>query len=133
MTPTEVKSARQAYQMTQEDFARFMCVSISTVRNWEQGRSKPPGYVDVVFPIISRNVLGTPTTAPPEYTVWTSGVAGLAMPAPRVVHVFKRLGPIHTTYAAFEDAYKHEALALNARYVLVTERKAILIMDCNNP
>ena len=38
-----VRLFRQAMHLTQDDFARMMEVAPSTVRNWEGGKSDPPG------------------------------------------------------------------------------------------
>jgi putative transcriptional regulator len=42
-TPEQVRSLRRALGMSQEQFATHLGVSISSVRDWEQGRRKPRG------------------------------------------------------------------------------------------
>lgn len=39
---TEFKMARLAAGLSQPQTATFLNVSVSTVRNWEKGRSEPP-------------------------------------------------------------------------------------------
>lgn len=39
--PVKVKKIREKLHLTQEEFARRLCVSLGTLRNWEQGRSSP--------------------------------------------------------------------------------------------
>lgn len=39
----KVKEIRQKLGLTQSGFAKMICVSVATVRNWEQGRTYPEG------------------------------------------------------------------------------------------
>ena len=41
MTPVEIKNIRQNLMISQEDFARKIGVTISTIHRWEKGKSKP--------------------------------------------------------------------------------------------
>ena len=41
--PVRVKSIREKLGLTQAKFSRMICVSIGTLRNWEQGRTYPEG------------------------------------------------------------------------------------------
>ena len=38
---TEIKRIRQSTMLSQEEFARELCVSFATVNRWETGRAKP--------------------------------------------------------------------------------------------
>ena len=40
MTPSQLKEARQALGLTQEQLADEIGASLASVRNWEQGRCK---------------------------------------------------------------------------------------------
>jgi putative transcriptional regulator len=37
------KEVRERLGLTQESFARLLCVSVETLQNWEQGRREPTG------------------------------------------------------------------------------------------
>jgi len=39
----KVKELRKKLGLTQSEFARMLCVSVATLRNWEQGRTYPEG------------------------------------------------------------------------------------------
>jgi putative transcriptional regulator len=39
----DVKRIRQKLKLTQKEFAKMICVSPATLRNWEQGRTCPEG------------------------------------------------------------------------------------------
>ncbi len=41
--PVKVKSIREKLKLTQAQFAKMLCVSLGTLRNWEQGRTYPEG------------------------------------------------------------------------------------------
>lgn len=41
--PVKVKKIREKFKLTQTEFARMICVSPATLRNWEQGRTYPEG------------------------------------------------------------------------------------------
>lgn len=41
--PMEVKKIREKLKLTQAEFAKMICVSLATLRNWEQGRTYPEG------------------------------------------------------------------------------------------
>ena len=43
MTPPRVRLIRQRTNLTQDTFARFLNISVSTLQNWEQGRRQPTG------------------------------------------------------------------------------------------
>jgi len=41
--PTDVRAIRDQFEVTQAEFAMMIGVSVSTLRNWEQGRRMPDG------------------------------------------------------------------------------------------
>jgi putative transcriptional regulator len=53
--PVEVKAVRQSLEKSQAEFARMIGVSISTLRNWEQGRRRPDGPARVLVRVAATN------------------------------------------------------------------------------
>jgi putative transcriptional regulator len=48
-TAEQIRGLRRSLGMSQEAFAQHLSVSISSVRDWEQGRRKPRGlYAKVI-------------------------------------------------------------------------------------
>jgi len=41
--PVKVKAIRAKLKLSQSQFAEMLCVSLGTLRNWEQGRTYPEG------------------------------------------------------------------------------------------
>ena len=41
--PVKVRKIREKLDLTQEEFATMLCISLGTLRNWEQGRTYPEG------------------------------------------------------------------------------------------
>ena len=50
----DVQQVRQAFHLSQNTFAKFMGVSVGTLRNWEQGRRRPSGAARVLLRIAIR-------------------------------------------------------------------------------
>ena len=50
----DVQQVRQTFNLSQDTFARFMGVSVGTLRNWEQGRRHPTGATRVLLRIAIR-------------------------------------------------------------------------------
>jgi putative transcriptional regulator len=50
----DVQYVRQTFHASQDAFAKFMGVSVSTLRNWEQGRRRPTGAARVLLTIALR-------------------------------------------------------------------------------
>ena len=50
----DVQRVRQTFNLSQDTFARFMGVSVGTLRNWEQGRRHPTGAARVLLRIAIR-------------------------------------------------------------------------------
>ena len=41
--PAKIRAIRMKLRLTQYRFAALLCVSLATLRNWEQGRTAPEG------------------------------------------------------------------------------------------
>ena len=50
----DVKSIRNALELSQESFAGFLGVSLGTVRNWEQKRREPQGPARALLLVAAR-------------------------------------------------------------------------------
>lgn len=48
----EVKSLRESLNKSQSEFAKLLGVSVSTLRNWEQGRRKPMGPAQALLKLV---------------------------------------------------------------------------------
>ena len=48
----DIRELRKRTRMSQRDFSAFFGIPLGTVRNWEQGISKPPDYVFSMIAII---------------------------------------------------------------------------------
>ncbi len=53
--PPDIKSVRGKLNVTQNEFAIMIGVSVRTLQNWEQGRRKPEGPAKDLLRIASRN------------------------------------------------------------------------------
>ena len=51
----EVQLIRKKYGLSQEKFATLLGISVSTLRNWEQGRRKPEGPARVLLRVAARH------------------------------------------------------------------------------
>lgn len=51
----DVKELRERLDLTQGEFANTFGVSLSTLRNWEQGKREPDGPAKVLLNVISHN------------------------------------------------------------------------------
>ena len=51
----DVRAIRQTLQMTQEQFARRFGLSLSSVREWEQGRARPDKAAQVLLKVVARS------------------------------------------------------------------------------
>ena len=47
----EAKEIRSKFDLTQDEFANLLNISVATLRNWEQGRRKPEGPARVLLNI----------------------------------------------------------------------------------
>ena len=55
LEPLQVKHIREDYGLTQEEFATLLGISVSTLRNWEQGRRKPEGPALVLLRVAEKH------------------------------------------------------------------------------
>jgi len=53
--PSDVKKIRASLHRSQAQFAQMIGVSISTLRNWEQGRRVPEGPARALLRVAARN------------------------------------------------------------------------------
>ena len=53
--PSDVKRIRASLHQSQAQFARMIGVSVSTLRNWEQGRRIPVGPARALLLVAARN------------------------------------------------------------------------------
>ena len=53
--PADVKSVRRKLEASQAEFALMIGVSVSTLRNWEQGRRTPEGPALALLRVASKN------------------------------------------------------------------------------
>lgn len=71
--PPNARQIRRKFQLTQSDFARLIGISVSTLRNWEQGVRVPEGpaqvllriadaHPEAVFEVTSQYGVRTPAT-----------------------------------------------------------------------
>ena len=51
----DVKHIREGYQLSQEQFALLLGISVKTLRNWEQGRRTPGGPARVLLQVVARH------------------------------------------------------------------------------
>ena len=51
----DIRSVRQKFKLSQEDFASEFCFSVTQIRDWEQGRSRPIGGVRAYIMLIDQN------------------------------------------------------------------------------
>ncbi|MCV0352773.1 MAG: helix-turn-helix domain-containing protein [Nitratireductor sp.] len=51
----DIKAIRKSLGLSQEDFAAEFCFSISQIRDWEQGRSRPLDNTRVYLLMIAKN------------------------------------------------------------------------------
>lgn len=50
-----VKKIRTGYKLSQSEFAALMGISVSTLRNWEQGRRTPEGAARVLLQVAAKH------------------------------------------------------------------------------
>ena len=50
-----VQEIRRQYGLTQDKFAKLLGISVSTLRNWEQGRRKPEGPARVLLKVAEKH------------------------------------------------------------------------------
>jgi len=53
--PPEIKTVRESLNVSQNEFALMIGVSVRTLQNWEQGRRQPEGPAKALLRIASKN------------------------------------------------------------------------------
>lgn len=53
--PLEIKNIREAFGLTQAQFAALLGISVRTLRNWEQGRRVPEGPARVLLQVAAKH------------------------------------------------------------------------------
>ena len=53
--PPEIKTVREKLNVSQNEFALMIGVSVRTLQNWEQGRREPEGPAKALLRIASKN------------------------------------------------------------------------------
>jgi putative transcriptional regulator len=51
----DVKRIRASYKLSQDEFAAMIGISVSTLRNWEQGRREPEGSARVLLRVAEKH------------------------------------------------------------------------------
>ncbi|PKO22665.1 MAG: transcriptional regulator [Chloroflexi bacterium HGW-Chloroflexi-1] len=51
----DIKVIREKYALSQNDFATLLGISVSTLRNWEQGRRAPEGPARVLLQVVAKH------------------------------------------------------------------------------
>ncbi len=54
-TGPNVKRLRATYQLSQNEFAALLGISVKTLRNWEQGRRSPEGPARILLQVAARH------------------------------------------------------------------------------
>jgi putative transcriptional regulator len=55
MDKLDIKHIREGYKLSQSQFASLLGISLSTLRNWEQGRRSPEGPARVLLQIVAKH------------------------------------------------------------------------------
>ena len=55
LTPIEIKKIRTFMQLSQSVFAKLLNVSISSIRQWEQGQRNPSGSTMILLELLQEN------------------------------------------------------------------------------
>ncbi|MFH1360403.1 MAG: NadS family protein [Candidatus Omnitrophota bacterium] len=58
VTPLNIKAMRTKLKLSQAEFANIIGIPVSTLRNWEQGRTYPEGPARVLMTAINNNPRG---------------------------------------------------------------------------
>lgn len=54
MSAPDVRRIRKGYDLSQQEFAALLGISVGTLRNWEQGRRLPEGPARVLLRVAER-------------------------------------------------------------------------------
>jgi putative transcriptional regulator len=55
VTGPDVQRIRASYQLSQDEFAALIGVSVATLRNWEQGRRTPDGPARILLQVAAKH------------------------------------------------------------------------------
>lgn len=55
ITPEEIQAIRARTRLSQAVFAKLLNVSLSSVRQWEQGKRKPTGATKVLLELLNKS------------------------------------------------------------------------------
>lgn len=55
LDPLDIRRIRKSYNLTQNQFAAMMGISVSTLQNWEQGRRVPEGPAMVLLQVADKH------------------------------------------------------------------------------
>ena len=55
ITPEEIQAIRARTRLSQAVFAKLLNVSLSSVRQWEQGKRKPTGSTKVLLDLLNKS------------------------------------------------------------------------------
>ena len=55
MNAMDVKKVREGTGLSQSDFADLLHVSVKTLQNWEQGRTRPSGAAQTLLAVAQRH------------------------------------------------------------------------------
>jgi putative transcriptional regulator len=50
-----IKELRVSYELSQNEFAALLGISVKTLRNWEQGRRQPEGAAKVLLQVAAKH------------------------------------------------------------------------------
>ena len=56
ISPDRIKTIRQAYVMSREEFASFLDVATSTIEKWESGASQPTGPSNILLRLLEQDL-----------------------------------------------------------------------------
>jgi putative transcriptional regulator len=54
--PADIKAVRERLSVSQSEFALMIGVSVSTLKNWEQGRRQPEGPARALLEVAAENL-----------------------------------------------------------------------------
>jgi len=55
MEVPEVSRIREAYDLSQAEFAALLGISVDTLQNWEQGRRTPAGPARILLQVVAKH------------------------------------------------------------------------------
>jgi putative transcriptional regulator len=53
--PLDVRAVREAFDLSQAEFAALLGISVDTLQNWEQGRRQPVGPAKVLLRVVAKH------------------------------------------------------------------------------